>query len=165
MGLSDGNRFLGSKVRAASIITPVFNEPISLAEVGTPLTPAAGYIKVYAKADGRLYMLDSTGKESLLEVPMNTIGTVIIDASLLAFDAWYEVFAVIPSTVRRIQVYDTSGNPLQWAVTAVPATPKFITGAGTNETIDVEIPVTGKLHVKCSEAAPYVGQIVVNLIG
>ena len=165
MGLSDGNGYLGSRVRSVNIIDHVFTREITMAEIATPATPATGFISVYAKADGKFFIIDDTGKESMLEVPLNTIGTTLIDASTLVSGTWKEVFAVIPSLVRRIQVYDTSGNPLQWSTDAVPVSPRFITGAGTNETIDVEVPVTGKIHVKCSEAGPFSGQIVVNLIG
>jgi len=39
-----------------------------IAEIATPATPAAGKIRLYAKADHGLYMLDSTGVERRLDV-------------------------------------------------------------------------------------------------
>jgi hypothetical protein len=39
-----------------------------IAEIATPPTPAAGKIRLYAKADHGLYMLDSTGTERRLDV-------------------------------------------------------------------------------------------------
>lgn len=36
---------------------------ITLTEIATPATPSAGYLKVYAKSDDKLYYLDSTGTE------------------------------------------------------------------------------------------------------
>ena len=36
---------------------------ITMTEIATPANPAAGYLKVYAKSDNKLYYLDSTGVE------------------------------------------------------------------------------------------------------
>jgi hypothetical protein len=37
-------------------------------EIATPATPAAGKIRLYAKADHHLYLLDSTGVERRLDI-------------------------------------------------------------------------------------------------
>jgi hypothetical protein len=39
-----------------------------IAEIATPATPAAGKVRLYAKADHGLYILDSTGAERRLDV-------------------------------------------------------------------------------------------------
>ena len=37
-------------------------------EIATPATPAAGKVRLYAKADHGLYLLDSTGVERRLDI-------------------------------------------------------------------------------------------------
>jgi hypothetical protein len=39
-----------------------------IAEIATPATPAAGKVRLYAKADHHLYILDSTGVERMLDI-------------------------------------------------------------------------------------------------
>jgi hypothetical protein len=39
-----------------------------ITEIATPATPAAGKIRLYAKSDHHLYLLDSTGAERRLDV-------------------------------------------------------------------------------------------------
>jgi len=41
---------------------------MEIPEIATPATPAAGKIRLYAKADHGLYLLDSTGAERRLDV-------------------------------------------------------------------------------------------------
>lgn len=40
-----------------------YADAIRLSQIATPSTPAAGYGKLYQKADGALYMLNSAGQE------------------------------------------------------------------------------------------------------
>jgi hypothetical protein len=164
MGLSDANRFLGSRIRT-QIPSSVFNDALTIPEVVTPAIPSNGFVKFYAKADNRIYMLDDTGRETMLEVPLNVIDTVIVDASTFVSGTWKPIIPVTSALARRIQIFDTSGNPISWSINAVPVSPKFLSGAGTNETMDIEIPAGALLSAKIDETGPFVGQIIVNLLG
>jgi hypothetical protein len=165
MGLCDGNGYLGSRTKTVIITDPVFADALNIAEIATPSTPDAGYVKVYPKADGKMYILDDTGKESMLEVPLNTLNTVIVDASALVQNTWLEIIAATSGFVRRMQVFDTSGNTLQFSFDAVPVNANVIHGAGSNETTDIEAAAGSKLWVKTANVGPYEGNIVVNLLG
>jgi hypothetical protein len=39
-----------------------------ITEIATPATPAAGKVRLYAKADHHLYILDSTGAERRIDI-------------------------------------------------------------------------------------------------
>ena len=39
-------------------------QQMSVKEVAAPATPPAGYVYIYAKADGKLYIKDDTGAET-----------------------------------------------------------------------------------------------------
>lgn len=48
----------------ATLTNKTFSDPITLTEVATPSTPAAGLKKLYPKADGKMYTLDDAGIET-----------------------------------------------------------------------------------------------------
>jgi hypothetical protein len=50
---------------SGALLTSTYTE---IPEIATPATPAAGKIRIYAKSDHGLYMLDSTGVERRLDV-------------------------------------------------------------------------------------------------
>ena len=50
---------------AGALTTSTFTE---IPEIATPATPAAGRVRLYAKADHHLYILDSTGVERRLDI-------------------------------------------------------------------------------------------------
>ena len=49
-----------------TLTNKTFDDEITLQEIATPSTPSAGYMKVYPKADSKMYKLDDTGAESEL---------------------------------------------------------------------------------------------------
>jgi hypothetical protein len=110
-------------------------------------------------------LLDDTGRETMLEVPLNVIDTVIVDASTFVSGTWKPIIPATSAFGRKIQIFDTSGNPISWSIDAVPVSPKFLSGAGTNETLEVEIPASSLLSAKIDEAGPFSGQIVINIMG
>jgi hypothetical protein len=47
-----------------SLSNKTFSDPITLAEVATPSTPASGFMKLYPKSDNKLYYLNDGGTET-----------------------------------------------------------------------------------------------------
>lgn len=70
---------------------------LSLKEESTPSTPASGYVRVYAKSDGRVYAIDDAGTEVVLN-STTTLGTPQATTSGTSKD-----FS-IPSGVKRVTV-------------------------------------------------------------
>jgi hypothetical protein len=52
----------------ATAWTTLFSSFTDIAEVARPANPAAGFLRLYAKADHGLYVLDSTGTERRLDI-------------------------------------------------------------------------------------------------
>lgn len=132
-----------------------------------PSTPAAGYVNIYAKVDKRIYLQDSTNRVTLLEVPLNVVDHVIVDTSVLAQNTWLEVIASTAGDARRVQIFDAAGFPFEWGVGAAAAeVTRFLSGAGSNESTDIEIPAGSRLAIRTADAGPdYSGTLVINLLG
>lgn len=131
-----------------------------------PSTPAVGYVNIYAKTDKRIYLQDSNDRVTLLEVPLNVIDFANIDASTLVQNVWLEVIASTSAEARRVQIFDAAGYAFEWGVGAAASeVTKFLSGAGSNEPTDIEIPAGSRLAVRTAEAGPYSGTIIVNVLG
>ncbi len=59
--LSDGN--FATQGGTETLTNKTFSDAVKLAEIATPATPATGFVSVYAKSDGLLYVLDDAGVE------------------------------------------------------------------------------------------------------
>ena len=59
--------------------------PLLIPEQTAPATPPAGWVYVYAKADGRAYLKDDVGAE----VPL---GGAVVDTDDIEFMAWWGAF-------------------------------------------------------------------------
>jgi hypothetical protein len=46
-----------------TMTTKTFSDSVTFAEIATPATPAAGFVKIYPKTDKKFYLKDSTGLE------------------------------------------------------------------------------------------------------
>lgn len=51
-------------IRYLQVAGPAFPGALDLAEIATPATPVAGFLRLYAKADHHLYVLDASGTET-----------------------------------------------------------------------------------------------------
>jgi hypothetical protein len=132
----------------------------------TPAVPAAGFVKYYAKDDKRFYMLDSTGRETLLEVPLNVIDYASLDPSGWTINVWEEVIAATSALTRRVQIFDAAGITMEWGVGAAASeVGKWVSGEGSNESIDIEIPAGSRLAVRALSAGSYAGTVSTNLLG
>jgi len=132
-----------------------------------PSTPAAGYVNIYAKTDKRVYIQDSNNKVTLLEVPLDVLHYKIEDAANLNAGGWVELVAVTSAVVRRAQIFDLEGMNLEIGIGAAASeVTKFVTGQGTNESIDVGIPAGARIAIRSADGAgTFVGQLVFNFLG
>lgn len=133
-----------------------------------PVAPAAGYVNIYAKTDKRIYLQDSDNKVTLLEVPLDVLHHGIIDASTLDSGGWVELVASTSATIRRGQFFDQAGLNLEIGIgVAASEVTKFVTGKGTNESIDVEIPAGSRIAVRNEGGAggTFGGQVAFNFLG
>lgn len=164
MGLNDSCSFLGSVANVANI--GAVSELIFVEQGSTPAPPPIGQTKIYIKDDGNVYVQDSTGKETMLEVPLNTLDTKLIDASTIVQNVWLEVIASTSGLTRKVQVFDTAGLTIEWGTGAAASeVTRFLSGAGTNETTEVEIAAGSRLSIRVTDAGPYSGTILTNLFG
>ena len=134
-----------------------------------PSTPSANFVKLYAK-NNRMYVMDSTAKVTELEMPLTVVDHLdgnIIDASTIdkTAVAYTTVVASLAGLVRRVQIFDTAGINLGWYNGA--NTLLFVSGPGTNESTDIEIPAGTALKVRPLQASAtdFSGNYVVNFLG
>ena len=134
-----------------------------------PSTPSANFVKLYSK-NNRMYVIDSTAKVTELEMPLTVVDLLdgnIVDASTIdnTAVAYTTVVASLAGLVRRVQIFDTAGINLGWYNGANDLL--FVSGPGTNESTDIEIPAGTEIKVRplVASGSAFSGSYVVNFLG
>lgn len=148
----------------------LFKEPITVPIVGAePAAPAVGYVVLYAmgKTVYAKYS-DSEVVEMLRQYDVvDFLDAGVIDASAIdnTAVAYLQVVASLAADVKAVQVFDTAGINLGWYDGANNLL--FVSGPGTNETTQVEIPAGTSVTVKplVASAGAFSGQYTVNFLG
>lgn len=110
-------------INGATISTSTFNDPITLAEVVTPATPASGFGKIYFKSDGFLYQLDDGGIETKLagssfsSSGFNYISNPDFELNTTGYNTYNDGPTAIPTNgtggVANITITRTTSTPLR----------------------------------------------------
>ncbi len=90
----------------------------------------------------------------------------IIAATGLSTSAWTTAIAVTAAAAKGFQLFDTGGQYLLWATGAAGLeVALFVTGPGTDQTMQVQIASGLRLSVKALNTVPTGGSIAANLLG
>lgn len=100
---------------------------------------------------------------------LDSVGAYFIVGTSIQGNAgsFFEVTPSLSKLVQRIQIYDTTGVFVGVYVGADGLeTLEFITGPGTDQAIDVEIPAGSRISLRAMEAtSPVAGSYAINLLG
>ena len=147
----------------------LFKEPITVPVVAVePPAPAASNVVIYAM-NKTVYAKYSDGEvvEMLRQYDVvDFLDAGVIDASAIdnTAIAYLQVVASLAADVKAVQVFDTAGINLGWYDGANNLL--FVSGPGTNETTQVEIPAGTLIKVKALVADnPFSGKYTVNFLG
>ena len=102
-------------------------------------------------------------------VDLDSISSVFIDGTDVegSSGSFFEIVASLASEVKRIQIFDTTGLFIGLYVGSIGnETLEFIAGPGTDQPVDVTIPINSRISLRSMEASgPSSGNIAINFLG
>ena len=148
----------------------LFKEPITVPILAVePPAPAVGFVTIYGLGK-TIYAKYSSGEvlEMLKQYDVvdfldsNTLNAATIDNTGVAY---LQVVAALAADVKAVQIFDTAGINLGWFDGLNNLL--FISGPGTNETTQVEIPAGTEIKVRAlvPDGAAFSGNYAVNFLG
>ena len=148
-----------------------FKTPLTVPVISVePATPVAGYVVLWADDNMTVKAKYETGEVVEMLKQYNVVDfldTPLLDASLIdnTAVAYLTVVASLASDVKAIQIYDTAGINLGWYDGSDNLL--YVSGPGTNETTQVEIPAGTLIKVRPLEASAsaFSGRYTVNFLG
>lgn len=98
---------------------------------------------------------------------LSVVGSFSIDFTSIpdSVSAPFEVIASLPSTVKQIAVYDTTGSTIQIRIGVATGTLLLFTGPGQDNTIQASIASSTRVSIRSNGTAPTAGSYIITFLG